>query len=131
MEFIHPPTDKQLEEIQAALDAEPGQGITDIYAAVPLYHVIVREYDAVIAVASLDPRIGELFKLYVVRRHQGKGIGTALVSYVMKLLRERSYNELLVEMTEQSYPFWEKFAKSHMVTSTDYNKISIAISKAE
>ncbi|WP_431479549.1 GNAT family N-acetyltransferase [Massilia eburnea] len=72
--------------------------------------------------------MGELWKLYVAPGHKGRGVGTALVNKVIELLREGGFDELLVEMTEQSHPFWEKFVSGRTFTQTDYNKITIPIS---
>ena len=60
--------------------------------------------------------------------HKGRGVGTALVNKVIELLREGGFDELLVEMTEQSHPFWEKFVSGRTFTQTAYNKITIPIS---
>lgn len=127
MEFIHPATDEQVDEIQAILADDPRQGIVDVRGEGLIYHVIVREAGAVIAIASVDSHTGELWKLYVAPSHKGRGIGTALVNKVIELLRDGGFDELLIEMTEQSFPFWEKFVTGRTLTQTDYNKIAIAI----
>lgn len=129
MEFIHPATDEQVDEIQAILSRDPGQGIVDVRGAGPLYHVIVKEGGAIIAIASIDSQIGELWKLYVAPGYKGRGVGTSLVNKVIDLLRDGCFEELLVEMTEQSFPFWEKFVSGRTYTQTDFNKITIAISR--
>ena len=129
MEFIHPATDEQVDKIQEILASDPGQGIVTVRGDHPLYHIIVREGGAIIAIASIDSHIGELWKLYVAPGYKGRGVGTALVNKVIDLLREGCFEELLVEMTEQSFPFWEKFVSGRTFTQTDFNKINIAISR--
>lgn len=107
------PSQKVLDKIQSFLDIENKEknysvGLEDIGMNFPGKYCVVMEGKKPMAVAAIADH-GELWKLYVCPEDRGCGIAEKLV---LRLIAQAT-DGLFVEMTPQSFDFWNKIIQKH------------------
>ena len=109
MQVIKNPSKEQLDQLQSILSGEPYSGIVDIYGVEVSHYLAIEDAGSLVGVASiciLGTECAELHKLYVIPSYRARGIGTKLFEETLRFLSERKLNELLIEMEDNSQPFW-------------------------
>jgi GNAT superfamily N-acetyltransferase len=71
-------------------------------------------HDQVVGVAAIDGN--EIARLYVVREHQGAGVGTRLFREAERIIRASGHGKVVLGTTETGRPFYE--AMGMAVTGT-------------
>ena len=114
MKIVKNPPKKYLNELQRSLEAERMVGIVDIwdesFQSKPIYYAAM-DNDKAIGVATLRPGSGtfiELYKLYVSPTHRKHGIAVELLTHVIAILKSEGKTELHIQVTEQSFSFWQR-----------------------
>jgi GNAT superfamily N-acetyltransferase len=103
-------TPEQLEEIQswrASLESIRSESQRQAW-------LVASIYDQIVGVAAVDGN--ELAKLYVVREHQGIGIGTRLFREAERVIRSAGHPDMVLGTTNTGRPFYE--AMGMTVTGT-------------
>ena len=130
MKFNESPSNQQLQELQALLDKNPEPGIADIWVTVCPRYLTIEDNGKAVGVASmicLGDEAWELHKLYVARDYRTKGSGAALVQRVIEIAREQGVGELFIEISGDSFPFWQRMAESWKFNEYGGNKYSIQV----
>jgi GNAT superfamily N-acetyltransferase len=129
MRIIENPTDRQLNDLQKVLENDPGVGIVDIWTMTSPFYLVAEDGGVAVGVAStsLGEGVAELYKLYVVPSYRGKQVGRQLVDYVIRKLRARYVEELIVEIAGDSYGFWQKLAWEYQLNDYGPGKFGMLI----
>lgn len=131
MKINEDPTERQLKDLQKILSGERDAGIVDIWSVLdPLYMVAEEDGNAIgVATISMGDDIAELYKLYVVPTHRGKGVGGKLVENVVARVRDRNVEELIVEIAGNGADFWERWKARYQTTDYGSDKFGMLLNK--
>lgn len=108
-------------------------GIQDLNSVLPNFYIAIVDEGKPVAIVNVhflegddDP---ELYKLYVIPDYRKNGVAMKLVDYTFEKLKQNGFEEVFVEMTTRSIPFWEKVAGRYEFEHFDYtHKLSFKLS---
>lgn len=113
MEIVNNPPQQYFDQLQKLLNEEiKGSGvigIVDLGSNLECWQCVAMEGNHPIGAATVRYCNNELFKLYVAPQYRRKNVAERLVKHVMKTLKEEGQEDMFIEMTNYSLPFWEKF----------------------
>lgn len=120
MKIVNNPKKEVLEILQAQLSHEDnnssiGVGIVDLWNDIPGWHCVALDDNDLPIGACTVLNTGELYKLYVSPAHRHKKVAVSLVLHVMSVLKAAGENEMFIEVTKQSLPFWNRFISSNNI----------------
>lgn len=117
MDIINNPRQELIDQLQKQMDDEnqknppEGIGIFDLGSDFECWHCMALDRGVPLGTATVHGN--ELYKLYVAPSHRKKNIAEKLVNHVMFFLKEHGKQEMHVEMTQNSLPFWAKFIEKN------------------
>jgi GNAT superfamily N-acetyltransferase len=129
MQIIENPSDEQLRKLQEVLRGERLTGIVDIFGVAVSVYLGAEVAGSLVGVASIQigTEEAELYKLYVIPTYRGKGIGRALVETSIEYLRARNIREVNVEISGDSYGFWQSITADRNIEWYADEKFGISV----